>query len=298
MEILAPISKVKDKTTDDPSKMPRLRADAPTLIRFVQNKNPDGLNPGTRAIMRRVFTTFTELYEESDEYDVKWPFKKTGWATTNSFSPLDLLGVAVLIYEHGETRSHEMLLEDIYEMRLFLRSHHKDLRLNSKCWATIWGFIQDLGTSRDGTNTIANLDASSNPIASTKSVLDSNRIHGAMSLTKNSVSSVLKHGLSIHSSTEKHNGRHNSIMGMPFERMDTASAARYEKEPSGACQPNPQNRVPMASEQGPVMVATMLENPIEVGMLKRREPMELTFITTTMRDRRQNKRLKSEQVDD
>jgi hypothetical protein len=58
-----------------------------------------------------------------------------------SFSPLELVGTAILIAMHMDKRSDDELIEDIKGMRHYIRVKHKDLRVNAQCWATTWGFI-------------------------------------------------------------------------------------------------------------------------------------------------------------
>jgi hypothetical protein len=43
-----------------------------------------------------------------------------------------------------ERSTDEQLLEDIKEMRKFLRIEHKDLRVNAQCWTTAWRFITEI----------------------------------------------------------------------------------------------------------------------------------------------------------
>ena len=58
-----------------------------------------------------------------------------------TFSPLELVGTAILIAMHMDKRSDEELIEDIKGMRHYIRLKHKDLRVNAQCWSTTWGFI-------------------------------------------------------------------------------------------------------------------------------------------------------------
>ena len=58
-----------------------------------------------------------------------------------TFSPLELVVTAILVAVHMDHRTNEQLLEDVKEMRLFLRKKHKDLRVNAQCWNTAWSFI-------------------------------------------------------------------------------------------------------------------------------------------------------------
>ncbi|KAK6586708.1 hypothetical protein PZA11_001765 [Diplocarpon coronariae] len=65
-------------------------------------------------------------------------------ANTNNvrtFSPLELVVTAILVATHMDHRSDEQLLEDVKELRTWLRRKHKDLRVNAQCWAMAWSFI-------------------------------------------------------------------------------------------------------------------------------------------------------------
>ncbi|CAL3964406.1 unnamed protein product [Diplocarpon coronariae] len=65
-------------------------------------------------------------------------------ANTNNvrtFSPLELVVTAILVATHMDHRSEEQLLEDVKELRTWLRRKHKDLRVNAQCWAMAWSFI-------------------------------------------------------------------------------------------------------------------------------------------------------------
>ncbi|OWP02851.1 hypothetical protein B2J93_1305 [Marssonina coronariae] len=76
-------------------------------------------------------------------------------ANTNNvrtFSPLELVVTAILVATHMDHRSEEQLLEDVKELRTWLRRKHKDLRVNAQCWAMAWSFItMSPGQTRDQT---------------------------------------------------------------------------------------------------------------------------------------------------
>jgi len=64
--------------------------------------------------------------------------------TTRTFSPVELVGTAVLVSYHMATRTDAQLLKAVKELRRHLRIHFKDLRLNAQCWSSVWEFIRDL----------------------------------------------------------------------------------------------------------------------------------------------------------
>lgn len=67
-----------------------------------------------------------------------------------TFSPLELVVTAILVTVHMDHRSDIQLLEDVKEMRTYLRRKHKDLRVNAQCWATAWTFITEEMVIRRG----------------------------------------------------------------------------------------------------------------------------------------------------
>ncbi|KAH8811477.1 hypothetical protein F5884DRAFT_749854 [Xylogone sp. PMI_703] len=67
--------------------------------------------------------------------------EEAGVGHVRTFSPLELVATAILIAYHMDTCDDHTLLEDIKEMRRYLRENHKDLRINAHCWVSIWEYI-------------------------------------------------------------------------------------------------------------------------------------------------------------
>ncbi|KAI9733220.1 MAG: hypothetical protein M1818_007338 [Claussenomyces sp. TS43310] len=76
--------------------------------------------------------------------------RERGVGHVKTFSPIELLATAVLLFVHLENRSDAMLLGDIMEMRHYLREKHTDLRINQVCWNTAWEYIDSVMISRRG----------------------------------------------------------------------------------------------------------------------------------------------------
>lgn len=60
-----------------------------------------------------------------------------------TFSPFELVIVAILVTVHKDHRTDMELLEDVKFMRIYLRQKHRDLRVNAQCWTTAWQYITD-----------------------------------------------------------------------------------------------------------------------------------------------------------
>lgn len=65
-----------------------------------------------------------------------------------TFAPVEMVAVTVLISLHAETRTDRLLLEDIRSLRDDLRANFNDLRMNNYLWKAIWSFIQELDKIR------------------------------------------------------------------------------------------------------------------------------------------------------
>lgn len=55
-----------------------------------------------------------------------------------------MVGISVLISVYSESRNNRTLIGDIRQFRAHLREHHKDLRMNTDVWRTIWNYIDNL----------------------------------------------------------------------------------------------------------------------------------------------------------
>lgn len=56
------------------------------------------------------------------------------------FSPIEMIGAALIVTLHMEKHSDEELLEDITWMRHTLRYKHPSLNISALCWKTAWDF--------------------------------------------------------------------------------------------------------------------------------------------------------------
>ncbi|KAF2737580.1 hypothetical protein EJ04DRAFT_461026 [Polyplosphaeria fusca] len=115
---------------------PGLKTNASGLPRFLKNKA--AIDDDLKSHLASVFTTFQCLVEEEPEIFTK---KLQGVQT---FAPLELIAIAVLISMYSSTRNNKLLLGDIQALRNRLRESFRDLRLNSNTWTWVWTWLDDL----------------------------------------------------------------------------------------------------------------------------------------------------------
>ncbi|KUJ23432.1 uncharacterized protein LY89DRAFT_550042, partial [Mollisia scopiformis] len=133
---------------------PTLQASPQALGRLLEDKIP--IDPDLKQKLKAIFDRYEGLVKMSSTRvtTTRWKVKSNSvfdpapeylrtanvnWVRT--FSPLELIVTAILVHMHMDHRSDEELLEDVKTMRKYLRTHHKDLRVNAQCWASSWNFI-------------------------------------------------------------------------------------------------------------------------------------------------------------
>lgn len=112
-------------------------------IQNMCNKHQDWCGDANKAHLHAVFSKFEKLAEMSPK-----TFQNNNYKVARNFAPVELVAVAVLISEYYDTRNDEMLLGDIEAMRLTIREHLPDLRMDNTTWKTIWQFISELESFR------------------------------------------------------------------------------------------------------------------------------------------------------
>lgn len=65
-----------------------------------------------------------------------------------TFAPVEMVAVTVLISVYSETRNNRLLLGDIQAMRTAIRENFVDLRLNASVWRWCWEYIDNLEAIR------------------------------------------------------------------------------------------------------------------------------------------------------
>ncbi|KAI9836933.1 MAG: hypothetical protein M1837_003165 [Sclerophora amabilis] len=109
-------------------------------------KNPKLLTENLKSQLRRTFITFSQLLQSYPQ-----AFKDNAYTRVKTFSPLELVSVAVLIALHPG-RPKGMLKGDILHLRGELRNRNVDLRLNSSCWKDSWFIISTIEDTRGATD--------------------------------------------------------------------------------------------------------------------------------------------------
>ena len=102
-------------------------------------KNEESLNAKTKQHLRHVFEEFNSIIQEDLTV-----FEDHNYRNVKTFSPIELVAVCVLISQHSDKRPRGMLKGDILAVRDQLRSLHVDLRMNERCWATAWEYINNI----------------------------------------------------------------------------------------------------------------------------------------------------------
>jgi len=140
---------------------PTLQASPQALNRLLEDKKP--LSPALKLKFKAIFdrieavvklsstqiTSTKYVIDENSTFDPAPDFLRgDDVAHVRTFSPLELVGTAILVAYHMESRTNEQMLMDVKEMRRHLRLNHKDLRVNAQCWSTVWEYIRDLGRER------------------------------------------------------------------------------------------------------------------------------------------------------
>jgi hypothetical protein len=147
---------LSDRKGKPPS--PALQASPQALSRLLEDKHPIG--PVLKSKIKAVFDKVAELvklsstqtatrYEinKNSVFDPSPDFLRDDEVNhVKTFAPLEQISSTVLVAIYLDVRTDDQLLNDIKELRRFLRLTHKDLRVNTACWSTAWIFISKVGT--------------------------------------------------------------------------------------------------------------------------------------------------------
>jgi len=133
------------EATQPSNGIPSLRTNFTALPKFLANKIL--VNDGTKTHLAGVWTTMKELIELDPDTFTNGNKYLRGVQT---FAPVEMVGVTVLLSMYSESRKKALLLGDIQALRIELRNHFVDLRLNSPTWKFIWEFCHGLKSMREG----------------------------------------------------------------------------------------------------------------------------------------------------
>ncbi|TVY45025.1 hypothetical protein LSUB1_G000749 [Lachnellula subtilissima] len=138
------------------SSAPTLQASPQALLKMLDDKAP--IEDVLKLKFKAIFDRYENLVKLSSTQITATRFKVNnnsvfdpapdflrapGVEHVRTFSPLELIGTAILVSYHMDTRTDQELLEDVKAMRIYLRLNHKDLRVNAQCWVTVWEFVTE-----------------------------------------------------------------------------------------------------------------------------------------------------------
>ncbi|KAG9185179.1 hypothetical protein G6011_07723 [Alternaria panax] len=129
--------------------LPILKTNYNALPKLLSNTG--AVDDAIKSHLASVWTTFRELIERDSDTFTNTDKHLSGVQT---FAPVEMVAVTILISLYSETRNNELLLGDIRALREALREHFKDLRLNGTVWKFVWDFVENLEAIRgavDGT---------------------------------------------------------------------------------------------------------------------------------------------------
>ncbi|KAF2131080.1 hypothetical protein P153DRAFT_430331 [Dothidotthia symphoricarpi CBS 119687] len=123
--------------------VPILKTNHSHLPKLLSNKG--AVDDGLKSHLANVWNTFKDLINEDSNTFTNENKTLTGVQT---FAPVEMVAVTVLISTYSETRNNQLLIGDIQALRNALRVHFTDLRLNIATWKFVWDFIHDLEAIR------------------------------------------------------------------------------------------------------------------------------------------------------
>ncbi|KAF2689585.1 hypothetical protein K458DRAFT_129698 [Lentithecium fluviatile CBS 122367] len=129
--------------------IPTLKTNHSHLPKLLENKG--AVDDGIKSHLASVWNTFQDLVELDPNTFTNADRRLRGVQT---FAPIEMVAVAVLISMYSESRNNRLLIGDIQALREALRENFVDLRLNIQTWKWIWEFIENLEQIRgavDGT---------------------------------------------------------------------------------------------------------------------------------------------------
>jgi hypothetical protein len=144
--------------------IPMLKTKYNTLPKLLGNKS--AVDDGLKSHLASVWNTFKDLIElDPDTFTNANKYLRR----VQTFAPIEMVGVAVMISLYSETRNKQLLLGDIRALREAIRESFADIRMNNPVWKFIWDFIDSLEAIRGSTdNSTVNRAEQRPPTHSTK----------------------------------------------------------------------------------------------------------------------------------
>lgn len=123
--------------------IPVLKTNYAALPKLLSNKG--AVDDGIKSHLASVWNTFKRLVEKDPDTFNNADKYLQGVQT---FAPIEMVAVTVLISMYSDTRTHQLLLGDIRALRNALREHFADIRMNIHTWKFIWDFVENLEAIR------------------------------------------------------------------------------------------------------------------------------------------------------
>ncbi|KAJ4320795.1 hypothetical protein N0V94_003207 [Neodidymelliopsis sp. IMI 364377] len=127
----------------NPNGLPVLKTNHTHLPKLLSNKG--AVDDNLKSHLASVWNTFKTMIEINPNVFTNANKYLRGVQT---FAPVEMVAVAVLISTHSETRNNSLLLGDIKAMREAVREDFVDLRLNATVWKWFWDYIDNLESIR------------------------------------------------------------------------------------------------------------------------------------------------------
>lgn len=126
-----------------PDGIPILRTNYNALPKLLSNKA--AIDDGLKSHLASVWNTFKDLVEmDPDTFT-----NASKWIRgVQTFAPVEMVAVAVLILMYSDSRNKRLLLSDIRALREAIRKNFTDIRMNAKEWSFIWKYIEELEAIR------------------------------------------------------------------------------------------------------------------------------------------------------
>ncbi|KAF2629695.1 hypothetical protein BU25DRAFT_408967 [Macroventuria anomochaeta] len=123
--------------------VPILKTNHTHLPKLLSNKS--AVDDGLKSHLASVWNTFKDLIEADPDTFTNGNKYLRGVQT---FAPVEMVAVTVLISMYSEIRNNRLLLGDIQAMRIAVRENFVDLRLNASVWKWFWEYIDELEAIR------------------------------------------------------------------------------------------------------------------------------------------------------
>lgn len=123
--------------------VPILKTSHTHLPKLLSNKG--AVDDALKSHLASVWNTFRDLIDANPDTFTNANKYLRGVQT---FAPVEMVAITVLISMHSETRNNRLLLGDIQAMRTAVRESFVDLRLNNYVWKWFWDYIENLEAIR------------------------------------------------------------------------------------------------------------------------------------------------------